>query len=1149
MIVSRPLTAQILSAVLLFALTAYGQDMARPPQLIHDRLARTDARDKVRRHSYCKVHEVKLEKGQTYTMELVGSSFDPSLRLEDAQGRLLGENEEDRIAGDCWLIFVPEQTDTYRLIATTTKSGQTGDYLLSLTRHASVKAARERQALQVKAILLASEGMKHQQRGEAVPSRRSWQQALEIRQKLYPKQEYPRGHPHLAMSLNGLGTALESQGEDARAADYFQQALDMLQLLYPARDYPEGHPYIAGALFNLGFAAKNQGMYTQARNYYQQAYVFQQKQYPETEYPHGHVNLARTLTNLGELLELQGEYGSALPYFLQALRMYQAVYPEQEYPRGHSEVAAHLISLGRLYERQGEHGKALPALQQAHAMCQKLYPSEEFPRGHPILAYSIRELGFWYVEQGEYARALPLVQQAVKIYQDIYPPAHYPQGHPILATNLASLGLLYDFQGEYKQAEHYLLQGTKMFRQLYPESEYPRGHPYLAIALSNLGGLSCDLAKYKQAFSYMKQAQEMLQQVYPEADYPYGHPERVQSLHNLGYVCELQNQHDKALDYYRRSYQMAQQLSEVFLGTAAEAEALNFLARVHSARDDLLAVSTQHLADTELYRLLWPGRSLLTRLIERRHVDLRASRDVATRDLAGKLQSVRERLAHRLLAPGSNQDRGREIEALAEEKEKLERRIAVKLRLAAAITVNSPKQLQAALDRKTIFIDFLRFGRFAKEPQAQGQPRRRRVACYAAFVVSPDAIQRVDLGEAAPIDKAIEDWRAIIQDGKPERIAKYSIKVRQLVWAPLAKKLPAETATIYLAPDGALTRLPWGAIPGDKEGTILLERHAFASVPHGPFLLQQLQRKDKQASDGGILLVGNVNYDSQAGTESTPAPLPQVAGRSRSPLLAEDKLWPALPGTAREIEKIAAALAADSITTLQGDRATAAAIQEHLPRVRIAHLATHGFFADKTFRSVLQVEEALFAGLRMPGGLPGERIGMGARNPLVLSGVVCAGANATREADRGILVADTIIGLDLRRLELAVLSACETGLGEMSGGEGVYGLTRAFHIAGCKNTIASLWRVDDEATAALMGLFYHNLGPKKLPPLEALRQAQLLLWRHPEEIPALAKLRGNPFARRVQLLQTAPPSSAPPVTQEQPSIRPWAAFVLSGVGR
>src|SRR5439155_8048744 len=161
-----------------------------------------------------------------------------------------------------------------------------------------------------------------------------------------------------------------------------------------------------------------------------------------------------------------------------------------------------------------------------------------------------------------------------------------------------------------------------------------------------------------------------------------------------------------------------------------------------------------------------------------------------------------------------------------------------------------------------------------------------------------------------------------------------------------------------------------------------------------------------------------------------------------------------------------------------------------LPAVRWAHLATHGFFADPALRSALRLDEK-----DHEQGRRGERVGVGARNPLALSGVVLAGGE--------LLTAEAVAGLNLDALDLVVLSACDTGLGEVAGGEGVLGLQRAFHIAGAKNVVASLWKVDDEATAALLPLLFHHLRPAKRLPIEAPRPAPLTLSRQTGRIPWL----------------------------------------------
>jgi CHAT domain-containing protein len=157
---------------------------------------------------------------------------------------------------------------------------------------------------------------------------------------------------------------------------------------------------------------------------------------------------------------------------------------------------------------------------------------------------------------------------------------------------------------------------------------------------------------------------------------------------------------------------------------------------------------------------------------------------------------------------------------------------------------------------------------------------------------------------------------------------------------------------------------------------------------------------------------------------------------------------------------------------------------------------------------------------------------------------VLAGANRPDASGRGLVTGEALVGLDLSGLDLAVLSACETGLGDVAGGEGVFGLQKAFHLAGCNNVVASLWNVDDDATAALMGLFYRNLWVDKLPLCEALRRAQLALYRNPALIGTLARMRGADFTETDLPVVKERPTPGPTATTGQ-----WAAFVLSGIGQ
>ncbi len=291
------------------------------------------------------------------------------------------------------------------------------------------------------------------------------------------------------------------------------------------------------------------------------------------------------------------------------------------------------------------------------------------------------------------------------------------------------------------------------------------------------------------------------------------------------------------------------------------------------------------------------------------------------------------------------------------------------------------------------------------------------------------------------------------------------------------------------------------------------------------------------SANQGLLLVGGVDYDVQP---VHPGPAPTllaasgpVAPRTRSPAIRGHVTWEALSGTKTEVAAVRGHWQDDtSVALLSGAEAGETAVRELMPGRRYIHLATHGFFASETFRSLTghdEADEVLFAGTVRQQLLTETQGRATARNPLVLCGVVLAGANLRPKTDAlellggddGILTAEKIIALDLRGTELVTLSACETGIGKVAGGEGVMGLARAFHLAGARNVVASLWKVDDQATAALMRLFYYNLWKKKMGLAAALRGAQLTLYRHPEQIGELASSRGPKFEETVVLGQTA----------------------------
>jgi CHAT domain-containing protein len=964
----------------------------------------------------------------------------------------------------------------------------------------------ERQKLLGKAKRLDAEAFRAYQRADWRRAILLVQEALETYRKAYPREKHPNGHPDLAQSLNNLGLLHLSAGEYARAEPLYREALAMYRALYPKERYPNGHAGLASSLNNLGSLHQTAGEYGRAEPLLREALAMRRALYPRARFPNGHPHLAASLNNVGLLHQEAGEYARAEALHREALAMRRALYPRARFPNGHPDLAQSLNNLGLLHQAAGEYARAEPLYREALAMCRALYSRERFPEGHPDLAQSLHNLGFLYWAAGEYTRAEPLYGEALAMRRALYPRARFPNGHPDLAVSINNLASLHRAAGEYAKAEPLCREALAMYRALYPKARFPGGHPYLAVGISSLGALHWAAGEYARAEPLLREALAMY----------------------VGLVRQ-------------------------YADLAAEAESRNFAGKLPLTRDGLLS-NSRHLAQgAAAYDALWDSRAVLTRLQERRHRDLLASADPETAALADELRSTRRRLARLLLSPGRDAEARRQTALqLTRAKEELERRIAVRLRLAAlepATAVTTVKQLSDALPAGAAFVDLLRYVYIEQDPNVPGKKGEQYTASYVAFVAARGRpVARVELGAAEPIEPAWAAWRKALLapggDPKAERAAARAFA--RLAWEPVRAALPADCRTLYLTPDGALAQVPWAALPGRGPDAVLLDEHALCLVPHGPWLLERLRAKPARGGGDTLLAYGGIDYQgAPAPAAKTRGPRElELVGGAALPVPAGKRLgWAPLPGTAREQAQVVAlareALRAPPVVR-SGTAASTEQLLEDLPRARYAHLATHGFFADPAFRSYLQVDPKLYEQGRL-----GEQRSAGARSPLVLSGLVLAGANRHGEdaaPDHGIITAEGLIGLRLEGLELAVLSACDTGLGEVAGGEGVFGLQRAFHVAGCKNVIASLWQVDDEATAALMALFYHNLWQENLPPAEALRQAQLTLYRHPGRIPQLARERGPDFDRVARRPAEARAGARAPA-------RLWAGFVLSGLGR
>jgi CHAT domain-containing protein len=313
-----------------------------------------------------------------------------------------------------------------------------------------------------------------------------------------------------------------------------------------------------------------------------------------------------------------------------------------------------------------------------------------------------------------------------------------------------------------------------------------------------------------------------------------------------------------------------------------------------------------------------------------------------------------------------------------------------------------------------------------------------------------------------------------------------------VIWDPIETRL-AGVQRVLVVPDGALSLIPFPALPtGD----------ARYLVETGPTIVRIAAERDlveprETAPGRGLLAMGGMSYDAEPGASRENTVLAVNATDRGLPPCREfgEVRFEPLPGSGDEAAEVSktyseSPMRGEPDRLLMAHEATEAAFRSLAPGRRAIHLATHGFFVDPTCSAPSVSTHRGTAGLvTNSGDLPVQA----AVDPLRLSGLAFAGANGRADApdgaNDGVLTAGEVAGLDLEGTQIVTLSACESGLGIPVSGEGVLGLERAFHAAGARAVIMSLWAVDDRAARAWMTDFYQALWHDGRDAAEATRAA------------------------------------------------------------
>jgi CHAT domain-containing protein len=635
-----------------------------------------------------------------------------------------------------------------------------------------------------------------------------------------------------------------------------------------------------------------------------------------------------------------------------------------------------------------------------------------------------------------------------------------------------------------------------------------------------LANVRAEQNQIMEAIEHSDRAVEIFRNYYTPKVFPRGHKALASLLFWHGLIQYRAKDYAGAALVEAESARMNQELALHILPGLSEAESLNFVFQnLDLSRVVFDAWEKTQREPAELYEIVWNRRGLVMRLLQQRNLAIRSTVSTQMAQSYRDFEQASRALSKALLA-GSPAD---QLAKLTELKEAKERAMAElipgsdKLRQSG----RSFRDLHQLLPANCAYVEIARSNGTRESPS--------NFSCFVLTAGRPVAM--VSLPDVKAIRETIVSFRTAITEGKP--VAAEARVLREQIWEPIEKAFPEKIETVFICPDGELTAIPWSMLPGRGEESVLLEDYAVAAVPSGHVLLDQISnpQRDPKKMSGKALIVGDLAFDDQNTGSPAPGSHPILRAAVRGDTVLH---WTRLPGTAQELDGIMALDQDHLISVMRGNDAAISRVLQELPQVHWAHFATHGYFADPKLQTKSDTP-----------ALVTKRSTAAARNPQLLSGIVLSGANQPQQVDAaesGILTAEAISMLPLEQLQLVVLSACETGAGDVADGEGVLGLQRAFHLAGARNVVASLWKVDDRATAVLMKLFYENCWTKGQPPIQALRDAQLTLYRNPALIEADLEHR----VRGVRVTKTETPGAN--TNRKTTDPRLWASFILSGRG-
>jgi CHAT domain-containing protein/Tfp pilus assembly protein PilF len=932
----------------------------------------------------------------------------------------------------------------------------------------------------------------------------AYQRSLAIRLQLLGEM-----HEEVGQTYNNLARLYHSIGKFDQARQMYERAIAVWE-----QTLGEGSSRLAIAINNFGALHTALGDHAKAETLYRRALAILEKGDP------AQLDVSYSFIGLARCMELKGDYVSSEDFYRRALAIQEKVYGAESV-----SIVRLVINFATLFYSTGDYV-------QAEQLCRRGLRIQErhLEPNHPDLAHTLNTLSAIYGSKGDYQEAEPLLLRVLNIYRN-----KFASTHPAIIAALGSLGLLNFRKGDYVQAARYyhealalaekglspdhehvttllgylaavrlknddFAEAEKLLERVLSLREQKLGpdHPYVARTLNDLAWLSQRKGDLARAESLYQRALAIM-----ETKLKPDNPELHASLRQLAALYRARGDGARAVKFLARDYELTERNLSRNLVTGSERQKLAYLALFKQQlneiiawpiRDGLGGEEAGHLAMRALLSYKSRGLDAMTDTLAtlRQHA---GKSDQALFDRLARLNSHLSFLALQGVSEAGFAQWQAQIAGLEQQRDQLEAELSSRsAEFSAQLQTVSLDAIQSLIPERTALIEFALHEPVDPKTGKEETPR------YVVSILAPQGAPRwIDLGEAPKIDHAINEWRQALQDRRRLGLTRLAQTVDQKVMQPVRSRL-GEVERLLISPDGMLNLVPFAALV-DQRGRYLASRYSFTFLTSGRDLLRL---QEKHASEKGDVIIADPSFgDLLSGALASTRDLKKVAGTVQSlppdysPRLSlDDVYFQALPGTASEAAELKSLLT--GATVLTGELATEKALKG-INGPRLLHIATHGFFLrDTPKRSRLRNNEGLRDIHMSAADIKADLIG----NPYLRSGLALAGANRREGGDDdGILTSLEAAGLDLRGTKLVALSACNTGVGDVKNGDGVYGLRRALVLAGSESQVMTLWRVSDRGTRDLMIAYYQRLqrGEGRG---EALRSVQLQMLksrrrRHP----------------------------------------------------